>query len=114
MTRKSPVLLPETADALAVLGNQIRTARHERGWTAAQLAERLRVSVPTVLALERGAPGTAIGTVFNAAVLAGVPLFGVEDRVELTKMRRRGEERLALIGQRVRPSAKERVDRHEF
>lgn len=94
--------MPAAADAARVLGQQIRMARHERGWTATSLAERLGVSPVTVRAIESGAPGTAIGTVLTAAVLTGVPLFGVEDKAELARMRLRGEERLALIGKRVR------------
>ncbi|MEI2779426.1 MAG: helix-turn-helix domain-containing protein [Tetrasphaera sp.] len=107
MPRRTIAPLPEANEALRILGSQIRQARHGRRWTAADLAARLGVSQPTVLALEAGAPGTAIGTVLNAAVLTGVPLFGTEDRAELARMRRRGEERLALIGSRVRP---EKVD----
>lgn len=97
--------MPAARDALAVLGTQIRLARRDRGWTAAELASRLGVSPPTVHAIESGAPGTAIGTVFNAALLVGVPLFGVDDWAELARMRRRGEERLALIPSRVHGSA---------
>ncbi|WP_166347347.1 helix-turn-helix transcriptional regulator [Phytoactinopolyspora limicola] len=101
MARKVVSPLPATSDALGVLGNQVRIARHDRGWTVAELAARVGVSSPTVLAIESGAPGTAIGTVFNAAFLVGVPLFGVEDRAELARMRRRGEEHIALIPSRV-------------
>lgn len=102
MSKRAMSLRAEAADAVAVLGVQIRTARHEHGWTAANLAAAIGVSERTVLALESGAGGTAIGTVFNAAAVLGVPLFGVEDQAELARIRRRGEERLALIGQRVR------------
>lgn len=101
MTKRAVVALPASRDALAVLGNQIRLARHAREWTAADLADRIGVSPRTLLAVEAGAPGTAIGTVFNAATVVGLPLFGVEDRAELARMRRRGEERLALIPSRV-------------
>lgn len=103
MARRTIALMPAAADAARVLGQQIRQARRERAWTAADLAQRLGVSPTTVSALERGAPGTAIGTVLNAAALTGVDLFGTEDKAELARMRRRGEERLALVGQRVRP-----------
>jgi len=101
MAKRAVKSLPSSRDALAVLGNQIRAARRERGWTASELAERIGVSAPTVFAVEGGAPGTAIGTVFNAATMVGVPLFGTEDRAELARMRRRGDERLALMPSRV-------------
>lgn len=101
MAKATVALMPAAKDALAVLGQQIRLQRHTRGWTAGDLAERAGVSAKTILAIEAGAPGTAIGTVLNAATLVGVPLFGVEDKAELARMRSRGEERLALIPSRV-------------
>lgn len=101
MARSTFQALPAARDAIAVLGRQIRLARHERNWTAAELAARVGVSPKTILAVESGATGTAIGTVLNAAVLVGLPLFGVDDQAELARMRRRGEERLALIPSRV-------------
>ncbi|WP_202977849.1 hypothetical protein [Nocardioides daphniae] len=57
--------------------------------------------------MEAGKPSTAIGTVFNACVLLHVPLFGVEDKAELARMRLRGEERIALLTRRVRPKTVE-------
>ena len=53
----------------------------------------------TITAMERGAPGVAIGTVCSAATVLGVALFGADDD-ELARMRRRGEERIALIPSR--------------
>lgn len=88
------------ADAVAVLGDQIRLARHTRNWTAAELADRIGVSKRTVAAIETGRPGVAIGTVFNAAVAVGIDLFGA-DQAELARLRREGRERLALIPSRV-------------
>lgn len=93
--------MPAAEDAAKVLGQQIRTARHHRGWTAANLAARVGVTPRTILAVEAGAPGTAIGTVLNAATLCGVPLFGLTDPVELARLRLRGEEYLALLPTRV-------------
>lgn len=43
--------------------------------TVRELAERVGVSAPTIIKVERGDPGVAIGTVFEAATLVGVPLF---------------------------------------
>lgn len=102
MAKRQIVPQTQTLDAARTLGVQIRTARHERGWTAAGLAAKVGVSARTIQAIEAGSVTTTIGTVFNAASVVGVPLFGVEDPDELARMRRRGEERLALIGQRVR------------
>ncbi len=115
MARQKVVPTPLARDAVVVLGQQIRVGRHSRGWTASQLAARLGVSQATVLSIESGAPGTAIGTVFNAAALVGVPLFGVEDKAELARMRHRGEERLALMPKRVHyPETKDNDDDFRF
>jgi transcriptional regulator with XRE-family HTH domain len=97
-------LLPGSADALAALGAQIAVARRELGWTAAQLAERLGTTRALVARIERGAPGTAIGTVFDAAVICGVPLFGAEEG-ELSRIAEVGRARLALLPARVRARA---------
>ena len=93
MAKRRVVALSATREALGVLGTQIRAARHDRGWTAAELAERIGVSQSTVLAIENGAP-----------------LFGTEDRAELARMRRAGEERLALLNSRVYHPRKETPD----
>lgn len=107
MARRQVYVHPAAQDAARVLGQQVRLARQERRMTAAELATRVGVSARTILAVEAGAPGTAIGTVLTAAVFLGVPLFGVEDRTELTRMRLRGEERLALLPSRVHHLRKE-------
>ncbi|MET9326728.1 helix-turn-helix transcriptional regulator [Tsukamurella sp. NPDC003166] len=97
---KRPVSPTRVAsDALTLLGSQIRIGRHAKNWTAADLGDRLGVGPRTVTAIERGAPGTAIGTVLSAASLVGVPLFGATDD-ELAQLRRRGEERVALLPSR--------------
>lgn len=93
--------LPTTTSALSVLGSQIAAARRELGWTAADLAERLGVNVQLIRKIEQGAPGTAIGTVFEAAVLCGVSLFGV-DPADLEDLAMRERARLALLPARTR------------
>jgi transcriptional regulator with XRE-family HTH domain len=87
------------ADALVVLGTQIRLARHDKNWTAVDLGMRIGADPRTVTAIERGTPGVSIGTVFSAASVLGVPLFGDDDD-EIAQLRRRGEERVALIPSR--------------
>jgi len=93
--------LPATLDALAILGAQIAAARRELGWTAAELAERVGVTAPLISRIENGRPTTQIGTVFEAAVLCGVPLFG-KDSTELGATARGERNRLALLPTRVR------------
>lgn len=91
---------PEAAEAIRVLGQQIRVGRQQKGWTAANLGARIGVSPRTITSIESGSPGTSIGNVLNAAVVVGVRLFGA-DRDELVAMRRRGEETVALLPGRV-------------
>lgn len=100
MAKRTRTYAPQTRDAVAVLGSQIALARRRRGWTAAELGERVGVSAPTVSSIEKGTPTVAIGVVFEAATMLGVALFGVEGP-ELSRLARHGRERLALLPSRV-------------
>lgn len=97
-----------------MLGNQIQLGRRSRGWTIADLASRLGVNPRTVTNLEAGAATVSIGTVFNAAFLVGVDLFGLSG-AELARARRAGEETLALLPATVRkPVVKDSSDDFAF
>ncbi|MCA9159868.1 MAG: helix-turn-helix transcriptional regulator [Planctomycetales bacterium] len=100
MAKREISLTPEAQEAILILGQQIRRGRHRKGWSAASLASRVGVSPRTITSIEAGSAGTSIGTVLNAAVVVGFPLFGA-DRYELIALRRRGEEVLALLPGRV-------------
>ncbi len=100
MAKRTRSYAPQTRDAVAVLGSQIGLARRDRGWTAAELAERVGVSAPTISKLENGSPTVAVGIVFEAATMLGIALFGVEGP-ELSRLARQGRERLALLPSRV-------------
>lgn len=83
---KSPVLLSNlTKVALRTLGEMIRCARLERGLSQENLAQRLNKSRYTIIAIEKGSPDVAIGTVFEAAVIVGVRLLE-EDKYSLQKL----------------------------
>lgn len=113
MAKRTIVLSRPSADALAVLGQQIHEARLGKGWTVIDTAGRLGVDPRTVRAIEKGSPTVTIGTVFNAAVLLGVNLFGLEPNA-LAEARRRGEATLALLPSRVRPTTRGRFDGIDF
>jgi transcriptional regulator with XRE-family HTH domain len=101
-------------DALAVLGTQIRLARQARGWSLSDTAARLGIDRRTMTSVEAGAPGVGIGTVFTAAYLVGVDLFGL-DGDELAAARRRGKDTLALLPAKVRtPTIPDRDDDFDF
>ncbi|GEL94701.1 helix-turn-helix transcriptional regulator [Cellulomonas composti] len=97
-------------EALGLLGVQIRQARIDREWTRVELADRIGVSAPTVDRIESGYPGVSIGNALMAAAAVGVPLYGTDDPDELARMRRRGEERLALLPKAVRHRVTEDED----
>lgn len=78
MAKRRRTYLPATEHALTTLGSQTAIRRRELRWTAVQSAQQLVVSPAVVSRIERGAPGTAVGTVLEAAVVCGVPLFGVD------------------------------------
>jgi DNA-binding XRE family transcriptional regulator len=59
------------------LGRKIRTARQARGFTQSELAERARTSLPTVVRMESGQPGTALGIWINVLEVLGM-LQGLE------------------------------------
>lgn len=98
-------LLPVAREAVALLGEQIAARRREIGMTAAELAERAGVTRVTISKVESAHAGVAIGTVFSAAAIVGVPLFGeqsargVSDAGEALRTYRR------LLPDRVRVKA---------
>lgn len=113
MGRQAISMNPVAQNALALLGAQVRTARNAKKWSAAELATRAGVSLPTVLSLEKGRPSVSIGNAFNIAVVAGVDLFGYRTPTDLAYARRRGEEIVALLPARTR-APKTRDDDGDF
>ena len=87
---------------MQIPGESVRAGRLRRGWSVATLAERVGVSAPTITKIERGNPSVAIGTVFEAARLVGVELYGGNE--DLAGQVVRNE--LALLPQRGRARRK--------
>ena len=100
---------PVVRDGLIILGQLVKESRLGRRWTRNELAQRAGISVATIANIENGASSTAVGTVFDVADLVGVPIFGIDDRVELARLRRRGEDRLELLPARVRHGRQEEL-----
>jgi transcriptional regulator with XRE-family HTH domain len=100
MAKRTRSFMPTTRAAVALFGAQIAVARKERGWTAADLAERVGVQPQTIGRLERGEPTVALGVAFEAAVVVGVPLFAADER-ELPALAAAAKQRLALLPARV-------------
>jgi len=91
-------------DAVGALGAEIAAGRRAAGWTQEQLAERLGVTRKLLARIEHGGPNVSIGTVLEAAVLVGVPLFGVNRR-DLPLVADRARAQAALLPARVRHSS---------
>jgi len=102
--KKTSAYLPSTTYALRTLGTQIAVARRELGWTAADLAKRLGVTAQVVSRIEHGASSTTVGTVFEAAVLCGIPLFETnpDDVRAMAAVSENERLRLALLPSRTR------------
>ncbi|MGC8628417.1 MAG: helix-turn-helix transcriptional regulator [Acidimicrobiales bacterium] len=95
--------------AVKIIGSEIAQGRRERRWSQEGLAERAGVSPVTVRAVEHGSPSVAVGTVFELAVLTGVPLFG-PDKVDLPKQLATSRDRLSLLPKRVRELSNQASD----
>ena len=65
--------LPSSARlCLQRLGESIRIARKRRVWTIADLASKMNVSSPTIIALEKGQPTVSLGILFSAFWILGL------------------------------------------
>ncbi len=62
---------PVAAGALQLLGEHLRIARARRNETQRVWAKRLGISVPTLIRMERGEPGVAIGVYVTALWMIG-------------------------------------------
>lgn len=92
---------PLAIDAAQLLGAQVRAARHEHRWTIEDLAERVGVSHVSIRKVERGDTSIGLGIAFEAAALAGVPLFS-EDVERRALESARVADRLAVLPKRSR------------
>jgi len=90
-----------TEEAVLLLGSQIKLARKSRRMSERDLASRAGIARSTLQKIEQGNPTINIGLVFEAATLAGVPLF-VVDASTLTPKIDRLNETLALMPKQIR------------
>lgn len=92
---------PLALEAASLLGARIRLARRERRWTVEELAARVGISHVTMSKIEHGNPSVRLGVAFEAAAVAGVPLFD-ESRSRRSLEASRVDDRLALLPELVR------------
>lgn len=69
-----------TVEACRLLGLLVRNGRKEKGLSVAELAERAGTSPSFIRRLEQGGLKGEIGVAFEAAFIAGVPLFSPDAR----------------------------------
>ena len=89
-----------TAEALSLLGKQIRLNRIKHNWNESDLAERAGIARATLQKIEKGDPGCAIGLFFEAAVLVGIRLFDSEGST-LSRHLRQTDETLTLLPKKI-------------
>lgn len=62
MKEKKAQILPSVSKILSAFGENIKLARLRRKLSSEQVSERANISRPTLLAIEKGMPGVAIGS----------------------------------------------------
>jgi transcriptional regulator with XRE-family HTH domain len=101
----------QNLEALELLAQMIRVGRIERKMSAQEVANRAGISRPLLRRIENADPSCGIGSVFEVAAIAGVPLFGSEpDRIQI--QRSVLTEKLSLLPQRARKPR--RIIRDDF
>ena len=88
-------------NALELMGQLVREGRLAKAMTTTDLAARAGISRALLQRIERGDPGCAIGTVFEVAVICGVPLF-TPDQQRLMNHLALHREKMVLLPKAVR------------
>jgi DNA-binding XRE family transcriptional regulator len=91
-----------TLKSIQIFAAQIKMFRKERKLTLEDLAVRAGISRSTLQRIEAADPSCQIGVVFEVAIIAGVKLFGFENRMEAALEQTRIEDRLNLLPKRIR------------
>lgn len=103
-----------TVEACRLLGVLVRNGRKEKGMTVDELAERAGTSPSFIRRLEQGGLKGEIGVAFEAAFIAGVPLFAPDAESEATLSHIRAEvsraEKIASLLPKTVHKPKERVN----
>ena len=72
MNSKRTILLPKQMKLMATFGENIKLARLRRKLTAEQVAERAGISRRTLVSVEQGSPGVAMGTYLQVLFVLGL------------------------------------------
>lgn len=96
-------------DAAKLLGLMVRSARIERGFTIADVAERAGVSRGLVHRIENGEMGSSIGAAFELAAIVGLRLFEAEHST-LAHQLAMEHKKLSLLPHSVRTGTTKVID----
>lgn len=94
-----------TQDAMKLFANTIRAERKAKKITEQELADRTGLSRSLIKRLEKGDMSCAIGSVFEAAHVLGIPLFDLGSS-QLRSANNQVEERLTLLPKSIRKKTK--------
>lgn len=72
MPTKKVLMMPSLKKILEELGENIKLARLRRKLSAEQVAERANISRPTLLSIEKGVPGVAMGAYARVLFVLGL------------------------------------------
>lgn len=72
MESKKAILLPKQLKIMTTLGENIKMARLRRKLTAEQVAERAGISRRTLVSVEKGSPGVAMGNYLQVLFVLGL------------------------------------------
>lgn len=105
--KKERVYSRYSRDAALLLGKHIRLGRKDRGFTEADLANRIGISRATLQKIEKGDPRCELGLVFEAATLVGVVLFdAAPSATSFASTLENVSNKIALLPARVRKKQK--------
>ena len=72
MNKRRTILLPKTQEILSSFGENIKLARLRRKLSSYQVAERADISRTTLVAIEKGVPGVAMGAYLQVLFVLGL------------------------------------------
>lgn len=98
--KKNKAYMAYTTEALSLLGLLIKSARKDRKMTEFDFADRVGISRFTLQKIEKGNPTVEIGTFFDAAAIAGIKLFEIENNFSIPLGH--AKEKVALLPKRIR------------
>ncbi len=102
--KKNRAYMKYTLEVLDLLGQMIKIERKTRKMSETDFADRSGISRATLQKIEKGDPTVEIGIVFEAAHIAGIKLFEVEN--SFATLLENTNDKIALLPKRIRKPAK--------